>query len=353
LREDRAGNVPKLFTMKIKILCTLGPASLRGDVIRALEERGVDLFRINLSHTPPEAVEPTITLIRRYSNVPICLDSQGAQVRCGKMAEGTALVAGTTITICAADVLGSAERMTLWPASVFQSMRAGDLIHVDFDGALLQVMDVNADGSAQATVLEGGRVKSNRAVVMDPPPSLGPITDKDVTAIEIGVRMGIRHYALSFASSAGDVELIRALIPEGSTVISKIESRAGVRNRDEIIDASDAVLIDRGDLSREVPVEYVPYYQKAIVRQANRWNTPVYVATNLLESMVTNSKATIAEMNDIANTLLDGVHGLVLAAETAMGVDPVGAVDAVMRCIKTFEHTSMGSLLEEDRMRAV
>ncbi|HET9769853.1 MAG TPA: pyruvate kinase [Acidimicrobiia bacterium] len=339
--------------MKIKILCTLGPASLRGDVIRALEERGVDLFRINLSHTPPEAVEPTIALIRRYSNVPICLDSQGAQVRCGKMAEGTALKSGTTITICAADVVGNDERMTLWPASVFQSMRPGDLVHVDFDGALLQVMEVNNDGSASAVVLEGGRVKSNRAVVMDPPPTLGPITDKDVTAIEIGVRLGIRHYALSFASSAGDVELMRALIPEGSTVISKIESRAGVRNRDEIIDASDAVLIDRGDLSREVPVEYVPYYQKAIVRQANRWNTPVYVATNLLESMVTNSKATIAEMNDIANTLLDGVHGLVLAAETAMGVDPVGAVDAVSRCIKTFEHTSMGSLLEEDRLRSV
>jgi pyruvate kinase len=349
--EGPARPVPNLFTMKIKILCTLGPASLRGDVIRALEERGVDLFRINLSHTPPEAVEPTIALIRRYSNVPICLDTQGAQVRCGKMAEGVILTAGTTVTLCAADVVGSDERMTLWPASVFASMRPGDLVHVDFDGALLQVMDVEDDGGqAKAVVLDGGRVKSNRAVVMDPPPTLGPITDKDVTAIEIGVRLGIRHYALSFASSAGDVELIRALIPEGSTVISKIESRAGVRNRDEIIDASDAVLIDRGDLSREVPVEYVPYYQKAIVRQANRWNTPVYVATNLLESMVTNRKATIAEMNDIANTLLDGVHGLVLAAETAMGVDPVGAVDAVMRCIKSFEHTSMGSLLEEDRL---
>ena len=92
--------------MKIKILCTLGPASLRGDVIRALEERGVYLFRITLSHTPPEAVEPTITLIRRYSNVPICLDSQGAQVRCGKMAEGVILTAGTQVTLCAADVVG-------------------------------------------------------------------------------------------------------------------------------------------------------------------------------------------------------------------------------------------------------
>ena len=337
--------------MKIKILCTLGPASLRGDVIRALEERGVDLFRINLSHTPPEAVEPTITLIRRYSNVPICLDTQGAQVRCGKMVEGAVLAAGTTVTLHAGDVMGSATEMTLWPASVFAPMRPGDLVHVDFDGALLQVMDVSADhASASAVVLNGGRVKSNRAVVMDPAPSLGPITDKDTTAIEIGVRLGIRHYALSFASSACDVELIRALVPDGSTIISKIESRAGVRNRDEIIDASDAVLIDRGDLSREVPVEYVPYYQKAIVRQANRWNTPCYVATNLLESMVTNRKATIAEMNDIANTLIDGVHGLVLAAETAMGVDPVGAVDAVMRCIKSFEHTSMGSLLDEDRL---
>ncbi|HEV7863511.1 MAG TPA: pyruvate kinase [Acidimicrobiia bacterium] len=338
--------------MKIKILCTLGPASLRGDVIRALEERGVDLFRINLSHTPPEAVEPTVALVRRYSNVPICLDTQGAQVRCGKAADGTVLVAGTTVTLCAADVMGSAERLTLWPASVFQSMKPGDLVHVDFDGALLQVMTVE-EGTAQAVVLEAGRVKSNRAVVMDPPPNLAPITDKDVTAIEIGVRLGIRHYALSFASSAGDVELLRALLPEGSTVISKIESRAGVRNRDEIIDTSDAVLIDRGDLSREVPVEYVPYYQKAIVRQANRWNTPCYVATNLLESMVTSRKPTIAEMNDIANTLLDGVHGLVLAAETAMGVDPVGSVDAVMRCIKSFEHTNMGALLEEDRLRRV
>jgi pyruvate kinase len=162
--------------------------------------------------------------------------------------------------------------------------------------------------------------------------------------------MGIRHVALSFASSAADVDLLRALLPEESTLISKIESRAGVRNRDEIIDASDAVLIDRGDLSREVPLEYVPFYQKAIVRQANRWNRPVYVATNLLESMVTKRQPTIAEMNDIANTLLDGVHGLVLAAETAVGVDPIGTVDAVVRCVKAFEHTSMGALLEEDRL---
>jgi pyruvate kinase len=336
--------------MKIKILCTLGPASLRADVIKGLDERGVDLFRINLSHTPPERVLPTIELVRRYSAVPICLDTQGAQVRCGLMDDGVVVERGDEVQLVAEAVRGTRQRFTLWPASVFVGLRPGDQVRVDFDGTLLHVAEVG-DGWATTTVLEGGMVRSNKAVNIDPHPSLAPVTDSDVQAIEIGAAAGLRHYALSFASSAADVEMMRALIPEGSTLISKIESRAGVRNRDEITDASDAVLIDRGDLSREVPLEYVPYYQKAIVRQANRWNRPVYVATNLLESMVTTRRPTIAEMNDIANTLLDGVHGLVLAAETAVGVDPVGTVDTVIRSIKAFEHTSMGALLEEDRLR--
>ena len=141
---------------------------------------------------------------------------------------------------------------------------------------------------------------------------------------------------------------IRELIPPTAHLISKIESRAGVRNMDEIIEASDAVLIDRGDLSREVPLEEVPYYQKAIVRRANRWHKPLYVATNLLESMVLYNRPTIAEVNDIANTLLDGAHGLVLAAETAIGLDPVAAVDMVRRAIATFEREVLGNLEPPD-----
>lgn len=144
---------------------------------------------------------------------------------------------------------------------------------------------------------------------------------------------------------------MRSVTSPGAYVISKIESRAGVRNMGEIIDASDAVLIDRGDLSREVPLQYVPFYQKVIARQANRWNRPVFVATNLLESMVTNRRPTIAEANDIANTLLDGVHGLVLAAETAVGIDPVGAVEMIALSIEAFERSHLSSLLDEDRAR--
>jgi pyruvate kinase len=175
------------------------------------------------------------------------------------------------------------------------------------------------------------------------------MTVKDREAIALGVRRGIGHVALSFASSAEDVALIRSLVPSGTRVISKIESGAGVRNMDGIIDSSDAVLIDRGDLSREVPLEYVPYYQKAIVRRANRWSRPVYVPTTLLESMIDNRRPTIAEANDIANTLLDGVHGLVLAAETAIGRDPVGTVKMVARMIRAFEWSSFTTLLERDQ----
>jgi pyruvate kinase len=256
---------------------------------------------------------------------------------------------GRRVELTAEAVEGSAERFTLGPASVFVGLRPGDQIRVHSGGPLLQVENTG-DGRAQTSVLESGLVRSNKVVSIDPRPHLAPLSDADVAAIEVGAAAGIRHYALSFASCAGDVELLRALVPEGATVISKVESRVGVRHRDEIIDLSDAVIVDRGDLSREVPVEYVPFYQKAIVRQANRWNRPVYVATNILETMVTSRNPSIAEMNDIANTLLDGVHGLVLAAETAIGIDPVGSVDMVQRCISAVEHSTSGSLLEEDRM---
>ena len=142
----------------------------------------------------------------------------------------------------------------------------------------------------------------------------------------------------------------RDLIPAHAQIIAKIESLLGVQNMDGIIEASDAVLIDRGDLSREVRLEQIPYFQKTIVRRANRWHTPLYVATNLLESMVVYNRPTIAEMNDIANTLLDGAHGLVLAAETAIGVDPVGAVDMVKQAIAVFEQEDFGRRIDTSAM---
>lgn len=334
--------------MRIKLICTLGPASLDGTVISQLAERGVDLFRINLSHTPLEQVEPTIDFVRRHAPVPISLDTEGAQVRCGQVASELLLEQGKVILFTADEVFGTAGEITLRPRSTFEALRVGSLVSIDFHGATVRVTGVG-DTTATGVVEHGGRIGSNKAVTVQPAPPLPALTEKDLAAIEIGVRKAVRHFCLSFASSGDDVRTLRELIPEGSTIISKIESRAGVRNMDGIIESSNALLVDRGDLSREVPLQHVPYYQKAIARRVNRWNKPLYVATNLLESMVTHRRPTIAEANDIANTLLDGVHGLVLAAETAIGIDPVGAATMIQTAIEAFDRANLGVLLDEDR----
>jgi pyruvate kinase len=341
--------------VKIQILCTLGPASMSQDVIQGLDRAGVDLFRINLSHTRIEDLDGAIDLVRRATAKPLCLDLEGAQVRTGPVAPGVMLEEGQPIRLVAAELEGTAAALMLRPASVFASLGPEHRVAIDFDGALVEVTRVHRESAdpsgatAEAVVRSGGRVGANKAVTIEPAPELPTLSVKDRQAIALGMRRGVEQVALSFASCADDVALVRSLLREGTRLIAKIESSAGVRNMDGIIANADAVLIDRGDLSREVPLEHVPYYQKAIVRRANRWHRPVFVATNLLESMVTNRNPTIAEANDIANTLLDGVHGLVLAAETAIGRDPVGIVSMVSRSIQAFEQASFANLLQRDQ----
>jgi pyruvate kinase len=325
--------------MRTRILCTLGPASMRPDVIRELDARGVDLFRINLSHTPLDAIESTIEFLQQHSTTSISLDTEGAQVRCGPVVPEAALVEGRSVRLTPGEIMGTAEELTLRPASIFAELEVGAILDIDFHGAVLRVTAVE-DTYANAIVVEGGRIGSNKAVTIDPPPRLPPLTDKDLEAIDIGVRRGIRDFALSFANSAEDVAHLRTLVPSRAHLIAKIESRAGIRDVDAITSAADAILIDRGDLSREVPIEHVPIYQKHIIRCANAWSTPVYVATNLLESMLVSRTPTLAEANDIINTLVDGAHGLVLAAETAVGEHPVHSVDMVLRLVTAFEDST-------------
>ena len=330
----------------INILCTLGPTSLRPDVIQRLEERQVSLFRINLSHTPLDRVEETIRIIQDSASTPVCLDTEGAQVRTGTMTEGTVVNDRQHVRLVAEPVMGTGDCLTLTPPSVFESLQANNLIGLDFDGVVLLVLKVNKD-SAETVVLNGGKVGSNKAVVIDPAPTLPPLTEDDIAAVEIGRRLGIKHFALSFANTAADVALLRKHAGPDATIISKIESKLGVRNLDEILKESDEILIDRGDLSREVPLENIPFLQKAIIRKANIAKTPVNVATNLLESMIVNRKPTRAELNDMINTMLDGANGLVLAAETAIGNHPVGAVDMVRSMIERFRRSLDGDRIDD------
>lgn len=330
----------------VKILCTLGPASLNPSTIHRLEERGVDLFRINLSHTPLESVAETIEVIQSHSSVPICLDTEGAQVRTGRMARNVYISEAEHVQLTREIAVGTEHSITLTPVSVFSELRPNHLLTLDFDGLTLLVLSVDAKG-ATTVVINGGRVDSNKAVVVMPAPTLPALSAKDREAVTIGRRMGVKHFALSFTNSADDVRALRALTGPDATIISKIESKRGVLNLDEILGIADEILIDRGDLSREVPLENIPLLQKAIIRKATQAKVPVNVATNLLESMIVNRKPTRAELNDIVNTLLDGANGLVLAAETAIGKHPVGAVDMVLNMIERFRLSTEGYRIED------
>lgn len=330
----------------ISVLCTLGPSSLDRQVIERLQVRKVDLFRINLSHTPLDKVEETIGIIQKYSSTPICLDTEGAQVRTGTMEKDVRVKDRQHVRLTSETVVGTSDCLSLTPPTLFAELRPNNLIGLDFDGVVLLVLKADASG-AETVVLNGGRIGSNKAVVIDPAPKLPALTDDDIAAVEIGRRHGITHYALSFANTAADVALLRQHAGPGATIISKIESKLGVRNLDEILAESDEILIDRGDLSREVPLENIPFLQKAIIRKGNMAKKPVNVATNLLESMIVNRKPTRAELNDITNTLLDGANGLVLAAETAIGNHPVGAVDMVLSMIERFRRSLDGHRLED------
>ncbi len=323
--------------MTIELLCTLGPASMNERVIKRLTDLGVALFRINLSHTDLGDLRGAIELIQRYTKVPICLDTEGAQVRNGALTGGKAFLAEHgLIQARRLGRPGDAECFGFYPEFVVDLLEIGDFISIDFNAVLVQVV-AKQEGTVTMRVLNGGMMGQNKAVSVDRPLPLPALTEKDRGAIEIGRRMGITNYALSFANCGADVALIRQLCGSPVRIISKIECRNGLTHLAEIAERSDAILIDRGDLSREVPIERIPMVQREIIRHCNLVGRKVYVATNLLESMIQQPGPTRAEVNDVITTLASGADGLVLAAETAVGVSPIASANMIVRLIHSFE----------------
>ena len=322
--------------MTTEILCTLGPSSMNERVIRRLEELNASLFRINLSHTDVSAVAETIHLIQEHSSVPVCLDTEGAQVRTGDSLQGhIVLTEHSFIKVCRDYVFGNALQFNLYPLNIVDQIEVDDFISIDFNEVLAQVVEKSYE-DITLRVINGGQIGKNKAVTIERSISLPPLTEKDRKAISIGRELGIRHFALSFAGLADEVNQLRELVGSDSFIISKIESRRGLKNLKEIASVSDALLIDRGDMSREVPIERIPAIQKQIMEEGKKSGVKVYVATNLLESMITAPSPTRAEVNDIYNTLIDGASGLVLAAETAIGRYPVQCTDMIVRLIREF-----------------
>lgn len=324
-----------------QLLCTLGPSSFNPKIISRIEGLGATMFRLNLSHTKIEDLEGLITHVQGITSVPLCLDTEGAQIRTGDFGKGSFQIEESSLVRAhLRRVPGSAQNFNFYPIEVVKDLEIGDFISIDFNSVLVQVVGFEGDGNDYCAVmrtLNGGSVGQNKAVTVARDIALPSLTEKDRAAIEIGKKMGIKHFALSFASSGEDVSEFRRLTGMDAFIISKIESDRGLKNFDQIADGSDAILIDRGDLSRQVPIEQIPAVQKRIIRRGKERGTQVFVATNLLESMVTSSTPTRAEVNDIFNTLTDGADGLVLAAETAIGQFPTRCASMIVKVMR--EHS--------------
>jgi len=332
------------------LFVTIGPSSLNTETLRLVSEEKVNLLRINLSHTPLEKLEQTIQFIQDNSDVPVCLDSEGAQIRNELMANGSVVyIMGDTVKIHFDEVLGDAHNISFTPKNIAKELELGVGVRVDFNSVYLRVFEKNKD-FCLAKVERGGSVGNKKATDFEMKVHLAPITEKDRKSIRIGKKMGIKDFALSFASGEPAVKQMRELVGTKSAIISKIECLAGLNNLLGIMGSSDQILIDRGDLSRQVPIAQIPFLQRRIISMARSKSVPVLVATNLLESMVKSLEPTRAEVNDVVSTLLMGANGLVLAAETAVGDFPVESVRMINQLIDQFQrwtpNTSINEILD-------
>ena len=333
--------------MSAKILVTLGPSSLSKDIVKRCADQGVYVFRINLSHTCLKDVAPIIDKIRQWTDTPICLDSEGAQMRNQNMESDLVnLSPGSEIRIHFDPVIGNPNNISFAPRGIAQQFIIGDEISVDFNHVKLRVKKTLED-CCIATVVHGGNVGSNKAADINRDLKFDPLTKKDQAAIEIGREKGIFNFALSFANCSDDVKKMRAACGSNANIICKIESPLGLSNLSGIMNEADEILIDRGDLSRRIPIEKIPFLQRRIISIARAREIPVYVATNLLESMVQRKSPNRAEVNDVISTILMGASGLVLAAETAIGAYPAESVAMVRRLIGESERWTQNTSINE------
>ncbi|MSP81472.1 MAG: pyruvate kinase [Alphaproteobacteria bacterium] len=326
-----------------KIVATLGPASSTPAVIRALYDAGVDVFRLNMSHGSQDEQRARFQAIRALESeigrpIGVLVDLQGPKIRIGAFADGPiALATGDPFRLDLDKTPGDRTRVTLPHPEVFAGMEAGTDLLLDDGRMRLRVEEFGRD-FAQTRVITGGPLSDRKGVnlprVRLP---IGPLTDKDRRDLQFGLDLGADWIALSFVQHPDDVAEARRLIAGRAALLSKIEKPSAIEWLNEIVEASDAVMIARGDLGVEIALEEVPSLQKRIVGVARRNGKPVVVATQMLESMIGAPAPTRAEASDVATAVYDGADALMLSAETAAGSYPVEAVAMMNRVITVVE----------------
>ena len=336
----------KVSFNKTKIVATVGPASNSKEMLRALIKEGVDVFRLNFSHGTHEDHLKVIKNVRELNDelgTQICLlqDLQGPKIRVNEMLPDVIIERGQKLTITTRELVGTGEIVSTSYKSLPKDVKIGDMILID-DGKLeLKVVQIQDSGDVVTEVIYGGSLKSRKGINLPFTKVSAPsLTEKDLKDLEFGLANDVDWIALSFVRKAEDITTMRSIIDakqSSARIVAKIEKPEALSNIDEIIAATDGVMVARGDLGVEIWMEEVPMVQKMLVEKCNHAGKPVIVATQMMESMIENPRPTRAETNDVANAVMDGADALMLSAETASGKYPLEVIRSMVRTIASVE----------------
>ena len=337
---------------KTKIIATLGPSSTEKSVLKSLMKEGVNVFRVNFSHANHSEVKKTIFNIREISSllglhITILGDLQGPKIRLGTVKDDVFIKNGNTISITTSEIeFGDSSLVSINYKDFPKDVAKGERILVDDGKLILKVVETNKKDLVKAEVVQGGELKSRKGVNLpNTKISLPALTEKDRTDALFAIKNNFDWLALSFVRSKEDVYSLEEMIKQNSEnkipIIAKIEKPEAIKNLGAILQAADGLMVARGDLGLEIPAEEVPLNQKLMVNMAKKARKPIIIATQMMESMIDSLTPSRAEVNDVANSVMDGADAVMLSGETSVGKYPVQVIQTISKIIKGVENSPL------------
>jgi len=340
---------------KTKIIATIGPSSSSSSIMEKMMIEGVDVFRINFSHAKHNEVKTIIKRIRDIDkklslNTAIIADLQGPKLRIGRMRKNSSFNIGDEITIdCKSQLVGNSKKLYVSYDNLAKDINEGEKILLDDGKIILKTLSTNKKNQIKAEVMQGGDVYSNKGFNLpNTKISLSPLTDKDIKDAILAIKENVDWIALSFVRRRSDIESLVKIINKNSEysipVIAKIEKPEALKNIDEILKVSSGLMVARGDLGVELQSSEIPLIQKRLVTKAKKARIPVIIATQMMESMMDNMSPNRAEVNDVANSVMDGADAVMLSGETSVGEYPIEVIKVMSSIINKVENSNLISL---------
>lgn len=347
-----------LSQKRTKIVATIGPSTKSKEVLKNMILEGVNVFRINFSHADYKVVKENISLVRKLSeeletNIAVLADLQGPKLRIGLMEDNTIINPGDTIRFCTGEeFVGNSDKVYMNYTDFPNDVKKGERILVDDGKLLFEILNTNGVDEVKAKVIQGGILSSKKGVNLpNTNLSLPALTNKDKKDALFALEQGVDWIALSFVRNEKDLKKLEKLIKNNSEykvpIIAKIEKPEGVANIKKIVAYCDGIMVARGDLGVEVPAEEVPLIQKKLVLTAKKARIPVIIATQMMETMIDSLTPTRAEVNDVANSVIDGADAVMLSGETSVGKYPVEVIKKMATILKKVEGSSLINVPEE------